>query len=169
MLLTLSCFFPDAARRCRGAENLLAFLLSMLYERSRYRVKVIPVVPVSLSLFSPTQASLLLCAWVQHPAWLSQQASSSGTALCHRPRVVGNPLSTSACDISAASPTESHCYALCIVHPPVCILPFSPNVYSTNRLPTNPDEESWSTAHLWLYPLLRRYYMLCVWFTFTRL
>lgn len=54
MLLTLGRFSLAAASCSRGAESLLAFLLKMLYERSRYTVKVNPVAPQSDPAYSTT-------------------------------------------------------------------------------------------------------------------
>lgn len=89
ILLTLSCFFVDAAPRSRGAENLLAFLLSMLYERSRYRIKVNPVVQAC-------------CPPHKHPWPLCPRPTPHLTPiaglqfLCHSLRIVGNLLSINA-------------------------------------------------------------------------
>lgn len=104
MLLTPGCFSLASASCSRGAESLLAFLLKMLAERSRYTVSQSQ--PRGRDLTQPTLHTSHVPD--HHPIPLS----CAGPAMWHMLRVEGNQLWLSGCDISAASPTESNCCVL---------------------------------------------------------
>lgn len=98
-------FFFASASCSRGAESLLAFLLQMLSERSRYTVSQSqPCGPDLTQSASPTHPSLS-----SSPAPLHWHVWSAGPAMWPMLRVERYQLCFSGCDISAVSSAESYC------------------------------------------------------------